>query len=203
MKLLRTDFLSSAVPLLIQNASILPQEFTYDHDIQFEDGTLIIIASFKLHATGVNPAQTVSDISRSLSGLLADSGDQFESIASSFGSSFDSVGELFTSIASDDRIFLSLNADLAAAARLELSFNAINVSTSIEEMSMSFLARIADTFVVNIGDFNMFVSPTIQLRLQAANTALPFDIVENPSALTQFQYSGDFEGENLNLHYHD
>lgn len=170
------------------------QEFMFDIIIEVEDGSLIIALSFELHAAGVNPAQTLSDISSSLSGLMADSGEQFQSIANSFGSAFDSATELFTNIAQDDRITLSLNADLNAEAKLVLNFEAIQFTTSINEMNMAFLARITDTFDVTIGGFDIHVTPTIQLRLQAAHMALPFDVVQNPSALTQFQYSGDFEG---------
>jgi hypothetical protein len=159
-----------------------------------EDGTLVIAVSFELHAIGVNPAQTLSDISTSLSDLLSDSGDQFTAITSSFGSAFDSAADLFTSIAEDDRITLLLNADLALEVRLALNFEAIQFSTTVSEMNMAFLARITDTFDIALGGFNIHVTPSVQLRLQAENTALPFDVVENPSALTQFQFSGDFEG---------
>ena len=159
------------------------------------DGTLLIAARFTLNAVGVNPFNTLSDISTSLSGLLAESGDQFESIASEFGSAFDSAAELFTSIAEDERITLSLNANLDAEVRLELSFEAISFSTKINQLDMALLARISDTFDVPIGDFgDLHINPSVQLRLQINNTATPFDVVKNPSALKEFWYMGDFEG---------
>lgn len=167
----------------------------FDLNVDVEDGSLIISATFELHTEGVNPAQTLSDISTSLDGLLADSGDQFQSIASSFGTAFDSAAELFTSIAQDDRITLLLNTDLNAEAKLELSFEGVKFSTSINEMKMALLAKITDTFDVTIGDFgDLHVSPSVQLRLQIENTATPFDVVQSPSSMGQFWYAGDFDG---------
>ena len=167
----------------------------FDLFVDVVDGTLVIAATFQLNAEGVNPAQTLSDISTSLSGLLAESGDQFESIASSFGGAFDSAAELFAGIAESDRITLLLNANLSAEVRLELSFEAIAFSTAIKELDMAFLARISDTFDVSIGDFgDLHITPSVQLRLQAENTATPFDVVQNPSAMKEFWFAGDFEG---------
>ena len=155
----------------------------------------MITGWFKLNAVGVNPANTLSDISTSLSGLLAKSGDQFESIASEFGSSFDSAAELFSSIAEDDRIILALNANLHAEVSLELSFSSLSFSTKINQLDMALLANITDTFDVTIGDFgDLHVNPSFQLRLQINNTATPFDVVQNPSALKEFWYMGDFDG---------
>jgi hypothetical protein len=187
-----TEFNNELFPPMIDIDAV--QEFVFDISVEVEDGSLVIAVSFELHAAGVNPAQTLSDISSSLSGLLQNSGDQFTSITSSFGSALDSAADLFTSIAEDDRITLLLNANLKAEVRLVLNFEAIQFSTTISEMDMAFLARISDTFDISLGDFNVHVTPSVQLRLQAENTALPFDVVENPSALSQFQFSGDFEG---------
>ena len=167
----------------------------FDLNVDVVDGSLVVAATFELHTEGVNPAQTLSDISLSLNELLAESGDQFQSIVSSFGTAFDSAAELFTSIAQDDRITLLLNADLNAEAKLELSFEEVKFSTSINEMKMAFLAKITDSFDVTIGDFgDLHVTPSIQLRLQAENTATPFDVVQNPSAMGEFWHAGDFDG---------
>ena len=147
-----------------------------------------------MNAEGVNPAQTLSDVSTSLSSLLADSGDQFQSITSSFDVAFGSITELFAGIAENDRITLLLNAKFVTEVKLVLSFEAITFSTTVNELSTSFLASITDTFDVAIGDFDLHVTPTVQLRLQAENTATPFDIVDDPSALGKFWFAGDFEG---------
>ena len=171
------------------------QEFVFDLFVDVVDGSLVIIATFQLNAKGVNPAQTLSDISTSLSGLLSDSGDQFQNMANSFGSAFDSAAELFAGIAQDDRITLLLDANLAVEVKLELSFDEIAFSTTVNELSMSFLASITDTFDITIGDFGaLAVTPSVQLSLQAENTATPFDITNNPSALAEFTFAGDFEG---------
>ena len=154
------------------------------------DGALILTASFEMHAEGVNPAQTLADVSTSLNSLLADSGDEFQSIASSFESS----AELFASIADSNKITLLLDANLKAGVQLSLSFDAIDFSTSIDQLDMAFVASITDTFDIDVGGSNIQVAPTIQLRLQAQNTALPFDVVQTPSAVSEFSFSGDFEG---------
>jgi hypothetical protein len=170
------------------------QGFVFDINVEVEDGALVIVAKFELHAIDVNPAQTLSDISTSLSNLLADSGNKFKSITDSLGSTFDSAADFFTSIAEDERITLLLNADLNVEARLALNFEAIQFSTKVKEMNMDFLAKITDTFDVELGNYAIHVTPSVQLRLQAENTALPFDVVQNPLAITQFDFSGDFEG---------
>ena len=155
----------------------------------------MVDAIFKLNAEGVDPATTLGDVSSSLSALLANSGEQFESIASSFGTTFDSAAELFNSIAKDDRITLLLNAKLDVTARLELSFESIALSAIINESSMSLLAKISDSFDVTIGSFgDIHINPSIQLSLQVENTATPFDIASNPSALGQLSYLGYFQG---------
>ena len=136
---------------------------------------------------GVNPANTLSDISTSLSGLLADSGDQFVSIASEFGSAFESTEELFTSIA--DRITLSLNANFNVEASLELSVEAISFSTKINELKSDLLAVIVDAFDVTIVE-TLHITASVQLRLQAESTNSPLD----PSTLEELLFSGDFEG---------
>ena len=172
----------------------ITQEFTFDINVEVADGALILTASFEMHAEGVNPAQTLADVSTSLNDLLLDSGDEFQSIASAFGPLFDSSADLFTSIAESDRITLLLNANLKADVQLSLSLDAIEFSTSIKELDMAFMASITDTFNIAIGDFNIHVTPTVQLRLQAQNAAIPFDVVQNPSAVSNFSFSGDFEG---------
>ena len=174
---------------------ICVQEFVFDLDIDVIDGSLSISAIFELDAKDVSPARLLSDISASLSGLLVNSGTQFQSIASTFDSSFSSATQLLTSIAENDNISLSLSANLNAHVRLELSFDAIEFSTTINELDMAFLAKISDTFDVTIAGFgDLHITPSVQLRLQAENTATPFDLVETPSALGQFQLSGDFDG---------
>jgi hypothetical protein len=170
------------------------QGFVFDINVEVEDGALVIVAKFELHAIDVNPAQTLSDISTSLSDLLADSGNKFKSITDSLGSAFDSAADFFTSIAEDERITLLLNADLNVEVRLALNFEAIQFFTKIKQMNMDFLAKITDTFDIELGDYVIHVTPSVQLRLQAENTALPFDLVQDPLALTQFDFSGDFEG---------
>lgn len=167
----------------------------FDLSVDVIDSSLAIVAKFQLIAEGVNPAQTLSDISTSLGGLLADSSDNFESVANSFSVAFDSAAELFADIADNERITLLLNANLSTEVKLVLSFEEIMFSTAVDELSMSLLARITDAFDAAIGGFgDLHVTPTLQLRLQAENTATPFDITNNPSALGEFMFVGDFEG---------
>ena len=171
------------------------KEFDFDLNVDTVDGSLVIDAKFMLNAEGINPLQTLSDISSALNGLLADSEGQFESIASSFGTTFESAAELFSGIAEDDRITLLMNAKLDVATRLELSFEAVSFTARINEASMALLAKITDTFDLAIGSFgDIHITPSVQLRLHVENTATPFNMIENPSALGQVSFSGDLEG---------
>lgn len=176
------------------------QEFAFEIGIEVEDGALVVTVSFALQAARVNPASTFSDISTSVHGLLTNSSDQFESILSSFGSSFDSVGGLFTSIT--DRIALSLDANLNAEVKLVADLDVkfftpgIESFTTMNEMSMALIAEIITVpFNVIVSGYEIQVVPSVfQLRMSAENTALPFDVVESPLAFGDFTFSGDFEG---------
>ena len=152
-----------------------------------------------MNIEGVNPAKTLSDISSSLSDILAESGDTFESIASSFGGTFDAAAELFNKVAEDDRITLLLNAKLDVSANLALSFESRSVSVTINEASMSLLAQMRDAYNITLGSFgDLHITPSVQLRLQVENTATPFDVIDHPSYLKQVFFQGDFEG-NINI----
>lgn len=170
------------------------QEFTFDIDVEVDGGTLVIVASFTLQAIGVNPAQTLADISTSLSSTLSNYSGNFEAIASSFGSAFTSASELFERIAQSDKIRLALNANIDVDARLEMSFDSFQLSTSINELSASFTGSIWDEFDVSIGGVSINVTPFIQLYLEVENTAVPFDVVQNHSALSEFSFGGNFFG---------
>jgi hypothetical protein len=172
----------------------LTQEFTFDIKVEVNGGALVIIASFTLQAIGVNPAQTLADISTSLSTTLSNSSGDFESIASSFGSAFDSAAELFAEIAQSDKIHLSLNANINVDARLELSFDSFQLSTSVNKLDASFTGSISDEFVLSIGNVSINVTPFVQLYLEVKNTAVPFDVVQNPSALSELSFGGNFIG---------
>jgi hypothetical protein len=182
--------------VLASSKLLLPlQEFVFEIFVDVVDGALVIDADFAINAQGVNPLQILGEVSSSIGGLLVGSGGKFNSIVSSFGSAFNSATQLFNSIATDERIALSLDANLNAKVRLELSFNDITFRTINNDLSMSLLARIKDTFDVNIGSFGeLHIIPSIQLQLQAENTATPFDMIQNPSALAEFSFDGEFEG---------
>ena len=174
--------------------SCAQKEFDFDLVVDVENGNMIVIGSFALDANGINPAQTLSDISTVINDLLTNSGGQFVSLASSFDSSFNSATDLFADIAQNDKITLSLDANLNFEAKLNLSFDAINFSATINELSVALSAGIHDLFDIsfgNLGDFH--VKPYIELELQAENIATPFEI-SNTSALMDFQFTGSFDG---------
>ena len=158
------------------------------------DNALVIVADFKLHALGVNPAQTLSDVSSALSQCLSATSGKFEEIASSFGSMFDSASEFLAGIAQSEKIQLSLNARIDFEVRLDLSVETVQLTSSINELNASFIALISDSYGVSIQDFNIDVTPSLQLRLQTENTATPFDLLQNPSALRELSFGGDFMG---------
>jgi hypothetical protein len=88
-----------------------------------------------------------------------------------------------------------MDVNLNVKVRLELSFSDISFSTTINDLSMVLLASITDAFDVTIGTFgDMHITPSLQLQLQAENTATPFDMVSNPSALTEISFNGNFQG---------
>lgn len=170
------------------------QEFDFDLYVDALDGVLMIDARFILNAERVNPLPTLSDISSTLSHLLTASGEQFESVASSFGTVFESSTELFHNIAGLDKFTLLLNAKLDVAARLELSNEGVSFLTILKEAKTSLIAEMIDPFDVSIVGFgDIHINPSVQLRLQVENTATPFDMIENPSALGQISKIGYFQ----------
>lgn len=179
----------------------------FDITVDVMDGTLLIGATFRVHAKNVDAASTISsDVLFLIHGLLIEAGYQFESIVSSFGTAFDSSAELFSSIATEDRITLLLDANLNAEARLVLKYvdpnvlistnvNAIQLFTTIKEMNMALVGEISDAFDITIDAYgDLHVTPSVHIGLKVENTATPFDVHQNPSSIQKYRVSGEFEG---------
>ena len=170
----------------------------FDIKVGVENGALAVIVTFGLHAADVIPTQTMSDVTTSFYGLLMDSSGQLGDVLSTFGSGFNSPIALFTSISNE--LVLSLNADLTTEVKLLADLDVkfftpgIMSFTTVNEMSMSLLAAMNDPFVVAIDNVNIHVAPSVQLRMSAENTALPIDVIANPSSLGDFAFTGDFDG---------
>ena len=170
------------------------QGFAFDFDIDVKGGNLTIFASFRLEVRGVNPLQTLSDVSAALGLALANSTTQFESIAHLFGSGFSNASDAFEEITQSDKISLLLDATIDFDVDIDLSLGSIQVNAIINELSTAFIASIADDFEFTIGEYLLRVSPSVELRLQAENDATPFDAVEHPELLSNFSFDGDFVG---------
>lgn len=178
----------------------------FDVTTDVVDGTLLISATFRVHAKNVNPAKTSSDILFAFQGLLANSQSQFNSLVSSFGTPFNSSAELFSSIAQDDRITVFLDANLNAEAKLVLKYldpdelistnvDTIQLFTHINEVGLALKGEIKDAFEVPISGYgNLQVTPSVHLDLKVKNTATPFEVHQNPSYIDKFQPSGEFKG---------
>ena len=178
----------------------------FDITVDVVDGTLLIGATFRVHAKNVNPASTLSDISFALNDLLSDSGSELDSIVSLFGSAFNSSAELFSSITQLDKITLLLDANLNAEAKLVLKYldpnqlistnvDAIQLFTHINEVGLALIGEIKDAFEVTISGYgNLQVTPSVHLDLKVKNTATPFEVHQNPLSLEKYQTSGEFKG---------
>lgn len=154
----------------------------------------MLVAGFKLHAHGVNPAHTLSDISGALSRCLSGTSGKFEDIAKSFGNVFNSASDLLGDVAQSEKIHLSLNANIDIEVRLDLSLAEVQLTSTIKELSASFVASISDSYDISIEDFSFHVEPHVELHLQTENTATPFDLFQNPSDLTELSFGGYFSG---------
>ena len=176
-------------------ANTAPQGFSFDIAVDIKDGPGIVLeARFVLDVVGVNPLETMSDVASSLNTILQDSGGTFGDIASSFGSSLGSVSNLFDSITDSDKIDLSLDAILDASASLDLSLSNFDLDIQLNQFEASFSALIADDFSIDIGGYFLGISPSIELNIEAINTATPFLFnSSNLSNLTAFDFSGDID----------
>lgn len=136
----------------------------------------------------------MSDVSGALSQCLSNASGTFEDIATSFGSMFNSASVLLADIAQSEKIHLSLNANIDVEVRLDLSLEAVQLTSSIKELSTSLIASISDSYAISIEDLNFHVAPNLQLRLQIENTATPFNVLQKPSLLSELSFGGDFMG---------
>lgn len=107
---------------------------------------------------------------------------------------FNSASVLLADIAQSEKIHLSLNANIDVEVRLDLSLEAVQLTSSIKELSTSLIASISDSYAISIEDLNFHVAPNLQLRLQIENTATPFNVLQKPSLLSELSFGGDFMG---------
>jgi hypothetical protein len=89
---------------------------------------------------------------------------------------------------------MSLNANINVEVRLDLSLEKVQMTSSVKELSSSFVASISDSYDISIQDLSFHVTPRVELHLQTKNTATPFDLLQNPSALNEFSFGGSFVG---------
>jgi hypothetical protein len=165
-----------------------------DVNVDIVGSALVLSARFKLNVADVNPANTLSGVANSLKTTLLQSSADFQAYTSSFGSTFSSASEFLSDIAQSDKINLALNASIDIDARLDLSLDNVQLITLVNELKASFTGSMTDEYHVTIGGFEIFVTPYVQLHLQAENTDCPFDVVNNSNALSEFSFGGDFAG---------
>jgi hypothetical protein len=75
-----------------------------------------------------------------------------------------------------------------------LSLDFFQLTTTVNRLDASFTGSISDEFVATVGGVSINVAPFIQLYLEVENTAVPFDVILNPSALSELSFGGNFTG---------
>ena len=174
---------------------LFPQGFLFDFEISVtERGKLSLGARFTLDVVGVNPVQTLSGISSTLSSSLSDLDIVFEGLTGAFGSSFNQASQLLSDIAKSDKIQLALNATIDFKVDIDLSLTSFELTSRLSKLETSFRAIIADDFDLTIAPFSLSVSPNVNLFLRAKNTAIPFDVFNTIGGeLASFDFDGTFD----------
>ena len=165
-------------------------------DVDVIDSALVIFANFKMDVTGVDPIQTLSDVSSAIGQSLSGSSARFNEVASTFGTAFSSASDFLARIAASDQIQLSLDANIDVDVQLDLSWPArsVKLTTSVNDLRASISALISDELSISVAGLNVDVHPHIELNLFVENTATPFIITNGTSALSNFSFGGDFNG---------
>jgi len=154
---------------------------------------VVLDARFVLDVAGVDPIETLRDITSSLNEKLQQSGGTLGNIASSFGSSLGSVSDIFDIITTDN-VNLSLDALLDASVSVDLSLENFDVDVQVNELQASFSALIGGDFSIDIGGYLIGIRPSVALNFEAINTATPFTLNSSHlSNLTEFDFAGDLD----------
>jgi hypothetical protein len=124
---------------------------------------------------------------------LSGSSARFNEVASTFGTAFSSASDFLARIAASDQIQLSLDANIDVDVQLDLSWP-VQMTTSINDLRASISALISDDLYFSAGGLNVDAHPYIELNLFVENTATPFIITNDISALSNFSFVGDFHG---------
>ena len=169
--------------------------FAFDLNVDVsESGSLSLEAGFVLNVQGVDPLATVSQIVSALNNTLQSLGGDFLELTSSFGSNFDDAAKLLDQIS--QKVDLSLAATIDFKVAVDLSLSSFDISSSLNELSASFTARIAEDFKIELGELALGVTPSIYVYLEAENTAVPFDVFNSLDVvanLTAFDFGGTFD----------
>lgn len=144
---------------------------------------------------GVDPAEALRDVTAALNATLQDYSGAFNELVDPFQSAFSSASSLFDSITNSEKIKLSLDAVIDFKVMLDMSLDSFEIASSLEKFETSFTATIEDEFTIPLGDrpWNLGIKPSLTLFLEAENTAVPFDVFDEVSKLSQFEYGGDID----------
>jgi hypothetical protein len=123
------------------------QGVSFDLDVgESESGSLSLDVRLEFDFVGVNPAQTLLDISMGIGNKLNGLSSDFEGLTTSLRSNFDDAADLLSAIANSDRIELLLDAKIVLAVSLSLS--SFDVSATLEAFDTSLIASIGKHIVL-------------------------------------------------------
>ena len=126
-----------------------------------------------------------------LNRTLQDLGEDFQGLTDSLSSGFDQASEVLDGISNKTQ--LSLDAAIDLNVGLNMSVDSFNIEVRLDELTGSFTAAVADDFRITTGPLSVAISPSLEVYLEAINTAVPFDLVSNSSELATFDFRGTFD----------
>lgn len=176
------------------NGLIFTLQKGFDFDFVVDVGPpLSLAATFVVNVQGVNPVTALAGAIESLDATLQNAGSEFEAVVNTFQGGFDNANQFLAQIAASDGLTLALDAVIDLSVGVDLSTDGFAVSSELRNLSSAFLLQVEESFSIDVGEFEVEVSPAISLELHAENTAVPFNLFTDFSMLGNFDFGGSFD----------
>ena len=135
---------------------------------------ILVEARFILDVIDVDPIQTLSDVASSLNKTLQNTDGPLGDIIKDFGSSLGSVSKVFDEVTNSSNVKLALDALLDVSVRIDLSLDNFDFDVQVNELAAGLNANIGGNFSFDVGDYFVGIRSSLEMNLEAVNTATPF-----------------------------
>lgn len=170
-----------------------------DFDLKIETSNSIVLqVDFLLNLEGVDPFVAIQDAVSSINQTLQSAGGEFHAVAGDFVDdlSTDGIKGFLQQIS--ENVKLALDAKIDLSVFVELSFDSSpTVSSELRELSTALAIRVQDEFSSTSENIGINITAELALLLNARNNAVPFNVLNNSSKLSQFDFQGSLETRSI------